>query len=72
MEEWARNEEVALDHLNRFAKFEIEYVEDALPPDRPVKILVELREKVLLSWHGMLRIVTSIPCKNLLQPMRQM
>jgi len=48
----AWNEDVALNLLNRFAKFDIEYIEDALPPDRPVEVFAELREKspIKLAW----------------------
>jgi len=44
--------ESALDHLKRMAPFDIEYVEDALPPDLPLQTYAKLRaaSPIKLAW----------------------
>jgi len=57
----AWTEEVALDYLKKLAQFDIEYVEDALPQDRPLKKFADLRAKSPINWHGTNLLVISRP-----------
>jgi O-succinylbenzoate synthase len=48
----AWTEEVALNYLKKMSQFKIEYVEDALPPDRSLETFAGLRSKspIKLAW----------------------
>jgi o-succinylbenzoate synthase len=48
----AWTEAVALNYLEKMSRFNIEYIEDALPPDRSMETFAELRSKspIKLAW----------------------